>query len=32
MYPYTRVDAKSETVDASKHNYTITFLAGSSHR
>jgi hypothetical protein len=28
MYPYTRTDAKGETLDASKHNYTITFPAG----
>ena len=28
MYPFTRVDAKGETLDASKHNYTITFPAG----
>ncbi len=28
MYPYTRVDATGETLDASKHNYTITFPAG----
>ena len=28
MYPYTRVDAKGETLDGSKHNYTITFPAG----
>ncbi len=28
MYPYTRVDANGETLDASKHNYTITFAAG----
>ncbi len=28
MYPYTRVDAAGETLDASKHNYTITFPAG----
>jgi hypothetical protein len=28
MYPYTRVDAKGETLNASKHNYTITFAAG----
>jgi hypothetical protein len=27
-YPYTRVDAKGETLDGSKHNYTITFPAG----
>jgi hypothetical protein len=27
MYPYTRTDAKGETLDASKHNYTITFPA-----
>ncbi len=28
MYPYTRTDVKGETLDASKHNYTITFPAG----
>ena len=28
MYPYTRVDANGETLDGSKHNYTITFPAG----
>jgi hypothetical protein len=28
MYPYTRVDANGETLDASKHNYTITFPVG----
>ncbi len=28
MYPYTRVDAKGESLDGSKHNYTITFPAG----
>jgi hypothetical protein len=27
-YPYTRVDAKGETLDSAKHNYTITFPAG----
>jgi hypothetical protein len=27
-YPYTRVDASGETLDASKHNYTLTFPAG----
>jgi hypothetical protein len=27
-YPYTRVDAKGETLDGAKHNYTITFPAG----
>jgi hypothetical protein len=27
-YPYTRVDAKGETLDGSKHNYTLTFPAG----
>ncbi|WP_065375581.1 DUF1254 domain-containing protein [Ensifer adhaerens] len=25
MYPYTRTDATGEPLDASKHNYTITF-------
>ena len=28
MYPYTRVDESGETLDGSKHNYTITFPAG----
>ena len=28
MYPYTRTDAAGETLDGSKHNYTITFPAG----
>jgi hypothetical protein len=28
MYPYTRTDAKGETLDGSKHNYTLTFPAG----
>jgi hypothetical protein len=27
-YPFTRTDAKGETLDGSKHNYTITFPAG----
>jgi len=27
-YPFTRVDATGETLDGSKHNYTITFTAG----
>jgi hypothetical protein len=27
-YPYTRVDATGETLDGSKHNYTITFPVG----
>jgi hypothetical protein len=27
-YPYTRIDAKGETLDGSKHNYTLTFPAG----
>jgi hypothetical protein len=27
-YPYTRTDAAGETLDGSKHNYTITFPAG----
>ena len=27
MYPYTRTDATGETLDGSKHNYTITFPA-----
>ena len=28
MYPMTRVTASGETLDASKHNYTLTFPAG----
>ncbi len=28
MYPYARTDATGETLDGSKHNYTITFPAG----
>jgi hypothetical protein len=28
MYPYSRTDANGEMLDASKHNYTITFPAG----
>jgi hypothetical protein len=28
MYPFTRTTATGETLDASKHNYTITFPAG----
>ena len=28
MYPYTRVDATGETLDGSKHNYTLTFPVG----
>jgi hypothetical protein len=28
MYPYTRVDAAGQTLDGSKHNYTITFAPG----
>ena len=28
MYPYTRTDAAGEVLDASKHNYTITFPSG----
>jgi hypothetical protein len=26
-YPFTRMDATGETLDGSKHNYTLTFLA-----
>ena len=29
MYPFTRTDEKGETLDGSKHNYTITFPAGA---
>jgi hypothetical protein len=28
MYPYTRKDGAGETLDGSRHNYTITFPAG----
>jgi hypothetical protein len=28
VYPYTRTDGTGETLDASKHNYTLTFPAG----
>ncbi len=28
MYPMTRTTANGETLDGSKHNYTLTFLAG----
>ena len=28
VYPFTRTDAKGETLDASKHDYTLTFPAG----
>jgi len=28
MYPLTRTDADGETLDGSRHNYTITFAAG----
>jgi hypothetical protein len=28
MYPLTRVTGSGETMDASKHNYTLTFPAG----
>ncbi len=28
MYPMTRVDANGETLDGSKHNYTLTFASG----
>jgi hypothetical protein len=28
MYPYTRTDGAGETLDGSRHNYTITFPAG----
>lgn len=29
-YPYTRVDSNGQTLDASKHNYTLTFAAGQT--
>ena len=29
MYPYTRATANGETLDASKHDYTLTFAKGS---
>ena len=28
VYPMTRIDAKGETLDGSKHDYTLTFPAG----
>ncbi len=28
VYPMTRIDASGQTLDGSKHNYTITFKAG----
>jgi hypothetical protein len=28
MYPYTRTDGSGQTLDTSKHNYTLTFPAG----
>ena len=28
MYPYTRTDGKGQTLDASKHSYTLTFPKG----
>ena len=28
MYPFTRVDSDGQTLDGSKHNYTLTFPAG----
>jgi hypothetical protein len=28
MYPFTRTDAKGETLDGSKHDYTLTFPVG----
>ncbi len=28
MYPQTRKDSRGETIDTSKHNYTLTFTAG----
>jgi hypothetical protein len=28
MYPYTRTDGAGQTLDTSKHNYTLTFPAG----
>jgi hypothetical protein len=27
-YPFTRTDSRGETLDGSKHNYTLTFAAG----
>ena len=29
-YPYTRVDSNGQTLDTSKHNYTLTFAAGET--
>ena len=28
MYPFTRIDSDGQTLDGSKHNYTLTFPAG----
>ena len=28
VYPFTRTDCDGETLDGSKHNYTLTFPAG----
>jgi hypothetical protein len=28
MYPFTRTDGSGQTLDTSKHNYTLTFPAG----
>src|SRR5262249_26180611 len=30
IYPQTRVDVDGQTLDSSKHNYTLTFAAGQS--
>ena len=30
MYPLTREDSDGQTLDGSKHNYTLTFPPGSS--
>ena len=30
VYPLTRVDGNGQTLDASKHNYTLTFAAGET--
>ena len=30
MYPYTRKDVDGETLDGSKHRYTLTFPSGTA--
>ena len=31
-YPYTRVDERGQTLDGSKHAYTLTFAAGETSK